>query len=173
MCKGKKKKKDFLRIPALITMSIALLFGSAKAVQGFSFNGGVSYWDGLCWVGFTAGGDLTEELSARGSFYYTTNEVSHYRAAVDLLYTINLVEEFCPYTGGGVCLSSHGSTNMHILAGIKVKAVNGYFRAEAVYAFFNPKRKSSIGVNLDFSWHVWDNFHRRAYACTRRRPVSP
>lgn len=154
-----KKRALFRRVPAFFILSAVFLFGAAGAAQGFSFNGGVSYWDDLCWVGFTAAAELTEDLTVRGSFYYTTNGVSRYRAAADFLYNINLFPDpglsgvFAPYTGGGVSLSSQKATNMHILAGIKIKTIDGYFRAEVVYTVF-PKGKNPVGVNLDFSWHV-------------------
>jgi|GEM_PF-3934332 len=152
-------KKSCKRVPAFFILAAVFLFGSAGAAQGASFSGGVSYWDGLCWAGFTASGQLTENLAVRGSFYYTTNGDSRYRAAADFLYSIKSSDDsglssvFMPYTGGGVAISSYKTTNMHVLAGMKVKTIDGYFRVEVVYTVF-PKSKNFVGVNLDFSWHV-------------------
>lgn len=144
-------------------LAAVFLLGTAGAAQAFSFSGGVSYWDGLCWAGFTAAGELTENLTVRGSFYYTINEVARYRAAADFLYNIKLsdnpgvAEVFTPYTGGGVSLHSQKATHIHALAGIKVKTIGGYLRAEVVYVFF-PKGKNPVGINLDFSWQVIEMF---------------
>lgn len=136
-------------IPALI---IIFLLSTGVTAQEVSMEGSASYWGGEYWVGLSAKCALTDNITARGSFYYRTNGNSYYRGKADVLYAFKATGSFDSYVGVGAGYSSSHGTNFDLTCGAKIKTgkVSG-LSGEAVYTIFlNEAYENSFGFNLGF-----------------------
>lgn len=131
----------------IIVLVVLIVFsvGAEVMAQRLSVSGNASYWGNRLWVGVSARSQLTTNLTARASYYYSS---PRHRVTGDVVYDIKVSDAFDPFVGLGAGYSTHNrALHFDILGGARFRLDNFRLSAEGVYSIF-PTRPNTYGIKM-------------------------